>query len=402
MKKEKLDLAHRWMTDKSQLIIKNCKYLYEKKIGQTSLLVWLLLSFGVLLLIGSYWGVIGQTVNYEDLHRGVIHYNDQIQEVVTNSQTVAEVLEEFNIHLSNLDVVTPDLQTPIQNNDFEIIVQTGYYVQVLDKDQEIVTIVTVQTDPRKVVEDLGYRLGPYDQAIWGDYQITKQLVMARTLSIARNHQYSININGQLSQELSEYDVVEDILLDLGYSIENITYIHPQLDEVMTNPDQTIVVYYNQPNQKIKTEIHQFIDNNHLIDQERVYLVTSNINQELIHQKEINRLLLKRSDQPTDLDLTNLTDQHQRWLLASGINPVDWVYVDYILEKESSWRYWVWNQQGSSAYGLCQALPFHRMGSHGSDYMTNPVTQLKWCDWYAKDRYKSWQKAYEAWKTKYWW
>ncbi len=39
-----------------------------------------------------------------------------------------------------------------------------------------------------------------------------------------------------------------------------------------------------------------------------------------------------------------------------------------------------------------------MAAFGTDYLTNPVTQLKWADAYAKGRYGSWAGAYAHWIT----
>ncbi|MFC6152672.1 lytic transglycosylase domain-containing protein [Nocardioides yefusunii] len=54
-------------------------------------------------------------------------------------------------------------------------------------------------------------------------------------------------------------------------------------------------------------------------------------------------------------------------------------------RESNWR---WNaaNPSSSAYGIPQALPGSKMRSHGRDWRTNPVTQIKWGLSYIKGRY----------------
>lgn len=93
--------------------------------------------------------------------------------------------------------------------------------------------------------------------------------------------------------------------------------------------------------------------------------------------------------------------HQDWMAAAGINPSDYSYVEFIISHESSWRPNAVNR-GSGATGLCQALPAHKMSSAGLDYLTNPVTQLKWCDGYAKARYGGWAKAHSFWQANRWW
>lgn len=86
---------------------------------------------------------------------------------------------------------------------------------------------------------------------------------------------------------------------------------------------------------------------------------------------------------------------------AGIKSSDYYYVDYIITKESSWNEKAINSK-SQAYGLCQALPGEKMKSTGEDWKTNPITQLKWCNEYAKSRYGSWEEAYNFWINNNWW
>jgi len=92
---------------------------------------------------------------------------------------------------------------------------------------------------------------------------------------------------------------------------------------------------------------------------------------------------------------------QEIMTAAGIDPKDWSAVDYIIHKESTWRHTAVNKT-SGATGLCQSLPASKMRSAGVDYLTNPVTQLKWCDSYAKSRYGGWQQAKQFWLLNHWW
>ena len=51
-----------------------------------------------------------------------------------------------------------------------------------------------------------------------------------------------------------------------------------------------------------------------------------------------------------------------------------------------------NYSGDRAYGIPQALPGNKMASHGADWKTNPVTQLRWMQDYVMGRYGSWEAA----------
>ncbi|MFF0343600.1 hypothetical protein [Kribbella sp. NPDC004875] len=51
-------------------------------------------------------------------------------------------------------------------------------------------------------------------------------------------------------------------------------------------------------------------------------------------------------------------------------------LEKLWNKESRWKVSAANPT-SSAYGIPQALPGKRMAAYGSDWRTNPVTQIKW-------------------------
>lgn len=88
---------------------------------------------------------------------------------------------------------------------------------------------------------------------------------------------------------------------------------------------------------------------------------------------------------------------ESWLRDAGIAESDWGYVDYIVNRESSWNPNAVNAS-SGASGLVQALPCSKVP--GSCF--NPVDNLRWANGYAKDRYGSWQGAYNFWTSNHWW
>lgn len=90
------------------------------------------------------------------------------------------------------------------------------------------------------------------------------------------------------------------------------------------------------------------------------------------------------------------------MARAGIAVSDYQYVDYIVSHESGWVATKWNYGGSGAYGLGQALPAGKMAPFGADYMTNPITQLRWATSYAQARYGSWYNAYIYWANNHLW
>ncbi|MFI9047617.1 transglycosylase SLT domain-containing protein [Streptomyces sp. NPDC053427] len=72
----------------------------------------------------------------------------------------------------------------------------------------------------------------------------------------------------------------------------------------------------------------------------------------------------------------------------------------IVDHESGWNYRATNAS-SGAYGLVQALPGSKMSSAGSDWQTNPATQIKWGLNYMNDRYGSPCGAWSFWQANSW-
>ncbi|MEU9410029.1 transglycosylase SLT domain-containing protein [Streptomyces sp. NPDC048281] len=72
----------------------------------------------------------------------------------------------------------------------------------------------------------------------------------------------------------------------------------------------------------------------------------------------------------------------------------------IVSHESGWNPSATNSS-SGAYGLVQALPGAKMASAGSDWKTNPATQIKWGLDYMNSRYGSPTAAWSFWQANGW-
>ena len=76
---------------------------------------------------------------------------------------------------------------------------------------------------------------------------------------------------------------------------------------------------------------------------------------------------------------------QELMLSWGFSSDQWSCLDSLWQKESGWNHRADNPS-SSAYGIPQALPGSKMGSAGSDWETNPATQIRWGLGYIEGRY----------------
>jgi uncharacterized protein YabE (DUF348 family) len=99
------------------------------------------------------------------------------------------------------------------------------------------------------------------------------------------------------------------------------------------------------------------------------------------------------------------------MTQAGITASDQGFAAYIVDHENGmWCATRWQGEtgcptsyialyapgAEVGYGLCQATPGNKMASAGSDWETNPVTQMEWCNSYAIGKYGSWSNAYTYW------
>jgi hypothetical protein len=75
-------------------------------------------------------------------------------------------------------------------------------------------------------------------------------------------------------------------------------------------------------------------------------------------------------------------------------------LDDLWIKESNWNYRASNKR-TGAHGIPQALPATKMDSAGTDWRTNPVTQISWGLRYIEVRYETPCKAWAKFKRSNW-
>lgn len=96
----------------------------------------------------------------------------------------------------------------------------------------------------------------------------------------------------------------------------------------------------------------------------------------------------------------VTGGHKNWLKQAGFKASEIAAANWIVTHESGWRTNATNG-GSGAYGLPQSLPGSKMASAGSDWRTNPLTQLKWMKSYIRGRYGNANSAKAFWQSHNW-
>lgn len=132
-----------------------------------------------------------------------------------------------------------------------------------------------------------------------------------------------------------------------------------------------------------------------LEQERLRLeqekkdLESKLQAKLEHESKVASATTLRATSPVSGD-------KYTWMVQAGIPESDHTYVNFIVQKESSWNPNAVNRS-SGACGLAQALPCSKIG----DNWNNPVVALKWQHNYVTKRYGGYQQAYNFWISNGW-
>ena len=75
---------------------------------------------------------------------------------------------------------------------------------------------------------------------------------------------------------------------------------------------------------------------------------------------------------------------------------EYTCLNRLWTKESHWNYKARNPR-SGAHGIAQALPATKMDQVGTDWRTNPITQIQWGLLYISERYDTPCAAWNKWR-----
>lgn len=79
-----------------------------------------------------------------------------------------------------------------------------------------------------------------------------------------------------------------------------------------------------------------------------------------------------------------------WMVQAGVPAAQMDAAYTLIMRESGCRVNAYNPSG--AFGIPQSLPGSKMASMGSDWQTNPVTQIRWMISYVNGRYGGFPQA----------
>ena len=335
----------------------------------------------------------------------------------TNAKTVREALKAQKINFSKEDSVEPGLDEELTGAEYSINIYRAKPVVIEDGELKTKILTAAQT-PRQIAEKAGLNVHNEDKLAFEESGNILEDGSINTLKITRAKEISVDLFGKTESFRTQAKTVEDFLKekkivlgkDDGISIDLKTQISNGLNfRIWRNGKQTLTV--EEPTD-FQTETIQDAnkDSGYKEIKEAGEKGTKSVTYEVemqnskeISRKKINETEIKAAKKQVVIVGTKTSlpaGSHTDWMSAAGISASDQGSANAIISQESGWRVNATNRS-SGAYGIPQALPGSKMASAGSDWQTNPITQLKWMNSYVVGRYGSWQNAYAHKKSKGW-
>ncbi len=395
-----------------------------------TLLVLLIVTGIGYVLLGS------KTVSSSDSHVVILTNDKQRRTIPTSAATVSDFLKKLNIKVNPGDVVEPDLNTEIVEDNFRVNIYKAVPVTIVQGAHKKF-LNTAATSPRSIAEEAGIKVYPEDdinieipQNILRTGNIGKEVVIKPATPAYLNlygtpvavRTHKITVGDLLAEKqvyLSPSDTVQPSIttritpgISVVVSRQGTTMISKTetipapveiVEDLSLSFGATAVRQHGSPGKKLVT--YQVITKNGKVIK-RVKI------QEIIAEKPVPEIVARGKAVYIPKDRSVI-------MSSAGIKSSDYPYVSYIINHENAmWCPTRWQGQTSCpafykelypgaetamiGYGLCQSTPGIKMSTAGSDWRTSAVTQLKWCSGYAIGRYGSWSAAYNYWVSHHNW
>jgi resuscitation-promoting factor RpfB len=370
-------------------------------------------------------GVVGATVAWANVDKTVtLRVDGQVQKVHTVAGNVRGVLDVAHYPVGAHDVVAPAPDARVHNGS-EIVLRRGRLLRL-----------NVDGIPRKVwvtaptVAQALNQLG-YPDSDYASVSRDQRLPLSPTaITVRRPKHVEITADGRTRIVTTTAPTVAMLLGDLNIAVG------PQdmLSAVANSPlrdGETIDVTRVRKNNVVKNhpvpfptrrvgDSTMYVGQSKLVRQGKdgVEAVTTAVVR--VDGKVVGRTIVKRvvTKQPIaaivnvgttpepappapviNVDPGSAQDIGKQLAAQRGWGADEFSCLYQLWDNESGWR--VDAQNASGAYGIPQALPGDKMAAYGSDWQTNPTTQIKWGLSYIAGRYGTPCDAWSFWQSNGW-
>jgi uncharacterized protein YabE (DUF348 family) len=407
---------------RKQYAMKRRRHVRRIKILSKHPIATPIFTFAVLLVLGAVGFYLFGRPSTEKLHPSVVIITDNGQSRIIPSvePTVGQLLKKLNVKLNQGDVVEPERNTLIVQDNFRVNIYRAHPVEIV-VDGQTTFAYSAATTPRSIAAQSGTTVYPEDAVVRQPVEnflttdaITEQVVVTRSTPV------NLNLFGAAAPTRTLSTTVGGLLKDKKITLRDGETVTPDAATPITANMQVFILQKGvsivSEQQPVAMPVQNVDDNTLTFGSRAIRQVGAPGVQVVTYQvqvdatgKEVSRTVIQTvvTTPPVTQIVAigknvQIAGDKTSIMAAAGLAPGDYQYADYIVSHEGGWSGATKsNYSGSGAYGICQALPGSKMASAGADWATNPVTQLRWCSSYA-GRYGGWAGAYSYWQAHGYW
>lgn len=370
-------------------------------------------TFMVLFFITMIFFVIfggGTTIGPSDSKIVTVYVDGNKQTLPTRTKTVKELTDKLNIKIYKGDVVEPALDSPIISDNFNINIYRSRPVMIIDQDKHIV-VDSADQSPKIAARNAGVVIYPEDEIIpEAPDNLLKEGVVGERYVINRATPVTLILYGNVSGVRTQSKTVGELLKEKSIKVDPSdtvapaadTPLHQDMKVTITREGQQIstveeeipapIEYTDDPNTMRGSNIEKEPGSpgkkvvTYEIKTENGAEVSRNKLQEIVTIQPQRKLIARG----TKIVISNPSENvkiGEQLAAGRGWTGEQWYCLYQLWQKESGWNTTSGNSS-SGAYGIPQALPGSKMASVGSDWATNPATQITWGMGYIAGRYNT--------------
>lgn len=387
--------------------------------------------------VAAYIAFQSHTVIPDDAHIVIVSHDKARETVPTSAATVGELLDRLELKLNEGDVVEPDVETEIVEDNFRVNIYRARPVLIIDGDTKTYAF-SAATTPRSVATQVGIEVYAEDNLTAAPVQdFLKDNAIGSEVVIERAVPTNLNLYGTSVALRTHAKTVGELLKEKNVKLGTDDTVQPAAETPIT-PNTLVFVtrrgtQIETVEQAIPTTTKTIQDTSLSFGARAVRqqgsagkkLVTYQI--QLENGREVGRTIIQEITAQAPVEeivavgkAVSIPSDKTAIMAAAGVAASDYPFASYIINHENAlWCPTRWQGTNScpayyqekfpgaetntsTGYGLCQATPASKMASAGADWRTSAVTQLKWCAGYAKSRYGSWEAAYNFWLGHNYW
>lgn len=363
-------------------------------------------------------------------HLITIHDRGDQKVILSHATTIGAAIKEAGINLDKNDSVEPVVDQQMVASEYQVNIYHARPVIIVDGTIRQKVITPYQTG-EQIAKSAGFTLYPEDITTITRTDDIVSEGAGLVLKIDRATPVAFNLYGKPTTIRTHATTVAGLLKDKAIVLGKDDTLSVSMAQAVTsgmsielwrNGKQTVnvdedVAFDTQKIQDANQPVgYRNVTTPGIVGKKTVTYEVDMKNGQEVGRTQIQSVATLQPIQQVEVigAKTSLPPgSHEDWMGAAGISQGDYGYVNYIVSHEGGWCPYRWQGDpscnnngavtpGGMGYGLVQSTPGAKMASAGEDWLTNPITQLRWASAYAISRYGGWQAAYSHWTVSHNW